>query len=330
MSKRRVLLAASAIALCLPATSAFGFDRVNWRWNADVTTDVDINADINVVLDPSGLTMIEALQVHVGDVSATSTVNTIYNNPPGGGGGPIEVELGTIDLEAQYGLGGNFLPGGTATGDVVNGTVVSGAVDETDIPPNANGTVTATIDLGTITVDPAEFEPLDAVAELPEVVSTATAVGNNMNIESTGSTQLHLGQLLFSLCGGCEEGEPTPEIANLDGDLLSNLTPAEITAISTVYDILNASVDSSATAVGNNISVNLDPATPDDNALVADIKQISLANVSATSQVYGVSVNNYTNLGAFRVGGELDRPLINSAATAVGNNLSIRVGPIEP
>ena len=59
--------------------------------------------------------------------------------------------------------------------------------------------------------------------------------------------------------------------------------------------------------------------TPDDALVVADYVQGAYANVSALSSVSGVTVNSYTNLGV------LDRPLVNSVATAVGNNLSIKV-----
>lgn len=329
MKRQQLLLAAaSTLAICLSAGTSSAFDRVNWQWDAYVNTNVDIDANIDIDIDPSGLTQVESLQVQIGDVNATSSVHDIYNNPPAGEGGPVTVDLGSITLDADYGLGGAFLPGATANGDVINGTVTSGLVDETDVPPDINGNVGATIDLGTIEVQATPGDALDAVAELPEVVSAATAVGNNANIESTVATQVHMGQLLFNLCETCESD--TVPLSNESMLYLGGLTTADVTATSDVYNILNASVDSSATAVGNNISITVDPATPADAVLVADITQISLANVTANSYVHDVTVNNYTNLGAFRVGGQLDRPLINSAATAVGNNLSIKVGTIEP
>ena len=62
-----------------------------------------------------------------------------------------------------------------------------------------------------------------------------------------------------------------------------------------------------------------DAVTPDDAMLVGDFTQVAYANVNATSNVYDVSLNNYTNLGS------LDRPIVSSVATAVGNNLAITV-----
>ena len=97
------------------------------------------------------------------------------------------------------------------------------------------------------------------------------------------------------------------------------ISPANIQATSNVYDILNASVDSAATAVANNANVELDAATPDDALMIADYTQAAFANVTATSNVSDVSLNNYTNLGA------LGKPIVSSVATAVGNNLNIKV-----
>jgi hypothetical protein len=58
------------------------------------------------------------------------------------------------------------------------------------------------------------------------------------------------------------------------------------------------------------------------HVVIADITQFAYANVSAVSDVGGVIVDNYNSLG------EIDRALVSSVATAVGNNVSINVGPI--
>ena len=67
------------------------------------------------------------------------------------------------------------------------------------------------------------------------------------------------------------------------------------------------------------MSVSLAPASPDDSLVIADIVQFAFADVSATSSVSNVSLNSYTNLGAVS-------PIVNSVATAVGNNKNITVG----
>ncbi len=322
VKKLGLLVGASTLAMGMIgfSSSANAFDDVDWTWTAVVDEVVLKNVTIDIDIDPTGMVMLEDLQIQIGDVTATSTVSGIYNHQPTGDspGGPQEIDLGSITLDANYGLGGSFLPGGTANGDVVNGTVTGGMVDETDVPPDVNGNVQATIDLGTITieVEPGEGLTFDALTELPEVVSAATAVGNNTNIEADTAVQLHEAQILV----GDIEYPTSGEDGSVEGIGVLGLgvTPATISATSEVYDILNASVDSSATAVGNNLAVNIEAEGPD-RLLIADVVQVSVADVTATSSVYDVNLYNYTNLGA------LDRPIVNSVATAVGNNKSISV-----
>jgi hypothetical protein len=324
----KLLAGTSSIALgmlALASSPALAFEEVNWVWNATVDETVTKTVTIDIDIDPTGMVMLEDLQVQIGDVTATSVVTGIYNNQPGGGtaGGTQEVDLGSLQLDANYVLGGAFdtePPNeATATGDVVTGaTVESGFVDETDIPAEgANGTVTATIDLGTIMVEVEQMEadPLDAMTELPEIISAATAVGNNVSIDADTAVQLHEAQWTVgdvSIPPG-EDGD-----ANFTWEGVVGVEAANITATSLVYDILNASVDSSATAVSNNLTVNVE-AEGSDRLVIADVLQVSVADVSASSTVYDVTVDNYLNLGA------MDRPLVNSVATAVGNNKSISV-----
>ncbi|WP_026986411.1 hypothetical protein [Fodinicurvata fenggangensis] len=241
---------------------------------------------------------------------------------------------------------------------------------------------------------------LDAVVELPEVVSVATAVANNLTVTADAGTMMHNGQYAFGEFNAPEEGEVTyaaaefekeweywykdigrrgvslgggegslsgsGEYFNASGDLanvalaaagisqvdtgnrhhdvlatatilaqLGLISKGTVEAESDVSDILNASVDSNATAVSNNISVSVNPAeevegedgemvsvaeTTADNLLVADYTQFSYMDVNSTSSVSDVEVNNYVNLGA------MDRPLVNSTATSVGNNISVNVG----
>ena len=94
--------------------------------------------------------------------------------------------------------------------------------------------------------------------------------------------------------------------------------PADIKATSRVSDIENASVDSSATAVANNLNVTVQ-ANHGDRLFMGDVTQVSVANVTARSSVYDVDLDNYSNLG------KLKSPIVNSVATAIGNNKSITV-----
>jgi hypothetical protein len=323
MTKRyrtTLLASVSAAALSVMAAApASAFDRVNWTWDAEVLETVNKNITITADLVPTGMVMIEDLQVYIGDVNAESTVTDIQNNQPAG-----ELPSGPFDLTFDYGIGGVQLDDGVATPGITNGMV-----DETDGPVGSdlNGVVTLTFDPGTL--GSAEF---DALTELPEVVSAATAVANNTSITSDTMLELHEGQFVFNIEGG-ENGGEAPFVPGVNTGN-SNLTaagvlgvlaisgqiaPSQISATSTVSDILNASVDSAATAVANNLSITMEPKSPGDSVMIADIVQFAFADVTATSSVSNVSLNNYTNLGV------LDRPIVSSVATAVGNNKSISV-----
>ena len=321
--KTGLLATVSAAAMCVMAAApASAFDRVNWTWDAQVIETVTKTINIDADLVPTGMVMMEDLQVYIGDVSANSLVVGVANNQPQGGG---LVDLGTRDISFDYGLGGGQIGAGT-------GGVSNGFVDETDGPVGSgiNGTVTATVDLGEVEVPPTES--FDALTELPEVVSAATAVANNTSITSDVMVELHEGQFTFNvreelgrdagfaLLGAGSENSNL-QAAGVLGILAitGNLAASEISANSGVLGILNATVDSSATAVANNMTVAIEPKTDGDAVLLADVVQFAYANTTANSAVALVGLNSYTNLGL------LDRPIVSSVATAVGNNKSISV-----
>jgi hypothetical protein len=175
--------------------------------------------------------------------------------------------------------------------------------------------------------------PIDAVKDLASVVSAATAVANNTSITADTAVELHEGQFAFggvrpyvtldSVGGGnsWSSGNSNLDLAAilLIGLAEGGLTKAKIEAKSDVYDIKNASVDSSATAVANNLSVNV-TATGPNRLLMGDVTQLAIADVTASSKVNDVTLSNYTNLGT-----ALGRPIVSSVATAVGNNKTINV-----
>ncbi|MDO6788766.1 hypothetical protein Q4589_14320 [Cobetia marina] len=135
------------------------------------------------------------------------------------------------------------------------------------------------------------------ITRLESLENAATSVGNNASIESDAMVNLHNEQFL---AGGYFQK------ANID-------------SVATVDNILNLSVDNAATSVGNNLSVTQDT-TGLDTALIADNTQFSLADVTSTASVTNVM------LGLPPVG-SFEGPVINNAATSVGNNVSINVGP---
>jgi hypothetical protein len=319
VKKMGLMVGASTLALGVFAFApANAFDEVDWTWDATVTETVTKTVDINIDIAPTGLVMLEDLQIQIGDVTATSTVHDITNNQPegedGGGTGTTTVDLGNLSFTGNYNPDTGAVSG-TATAPGIPGEAfLSGTVN----PDDPFG-VTLNFDLGTLDVagtPDTGGASLDALTELPEVISEATAVGNNTTINTDTAVELHEAQILV---GSVEfpTGEDT-DISDGISVLGLGVTPAEISASSEVYNILNASVDSSATAVGNNLAINIEAAGPD-RLLMADVTQISVANVTATSDVHDINLYNYTNLGA------IDRPIASSVATAVGNNKSITV-----
>lgn len=213
----------------------------------------------------------------------------------------------------------------------------------------------------------------DAKKELPKVESSATAVGNLISIESDVAVQEHSLQVVADTnCNHVDNGATGPQQGcnpnfdnaqfDLDADLNVNnafinvdsgnyyhdvallttmqagaglLKKADISAVSTVNDILNASVESTATAIGNLKSIDLTTSARENGLVIADITQVSVADVSAYSTVgggllsapalseegyyYGGGINlvNYKNLGGVTIA--------KSTATAIGNVVNIGV-----
>ena len=313
ISKAGLLAGASVLALGLAVgpNQANAFDAVSWNWDGQVDTNVTFDADIDVVLTPSGMAMIEDIQISIGDISAASVVSGISNNQPSDGvGGPVVVDLGTLQFTGQYDSTSGALTGNSTAPELPNEQFLAGAVN-TASPFG----VTANFDLGSIEVDfPSGVGGVfDALVELPSVVSAATAVANNTSINSEVSTQIHELQVAV----GGFEGDNIDTSSPLG--LLSGITPGQVSALSDVSDILNATVDSTATAVSNNLTVDVAAATSQDAVLIMDAQQWSFMDVSAVSNVSEVSVNSYMNLGLIEV------PMVNSVATAIGNNKSINV-----
>lgn len=342
---KTLLGSAAVIALSLGyASDARAFDDVNWNWNKDVTSVENITIDVMDEFDLSGLVEIEKTQINIGDVSANSHIDGITNNPPGAAEGTVEASFDTeIDLTASYDDNAANNP---ITDVTVNSTGLTGSNGAGNVDNNANE-VNMTFDLeGTVEVDLAnvQFDGVNDAVDLPSVESMATAVGNMQSIESSVAVNLHEGQynmgdigmddadadLQYALSGLLTEpgtdidldtGNTSTDILALAavGAGLGIVQQGEVSAISSVSDILNASVDSSATAVANNLNVNLDANTEGDAFALADITQFNYANVMADSSVSGVDINHYENLGV------LEQPLVNSVATAIGNNVSITV-----
>ncbi|MCB1682135.1 MAG: hypothetical protein KDI65_09390 [Alphaproteobacteria bacterium] len=347
ITKTLLLASASVMVLGFGATSAKAFDDVDWEWNKVVTSTENITVNIDDNFDISGLVEIEKIQMNIGDVTANSIVSGITNSDPGTGG---ENGGGFVNIDETF----TFV---TTTDDSVDPSIVlpAGPNEGNGTGPLSGELLGDTLDegsdqltltfraFGEVEVPASEINVKDAV-DLPLVNSVATAVANNQSINSTVATNLHDAQYNFGgfdpIFGDRQIVEAGTNVAAIDenddefgtgnthtdiliagvlGGLLGVIEPGNVSATSSVSGITDAQVNSEATAVGNNLSVNLDAATPGDAFLVADLTQFNYADVSASSTVTGVSVTGYTNLDA------LDGALVNSVATAVGNNVSITV-----
>lgn len=326
MKITKTLLASAAVmALSLgSSTQARAFDEVNWDWDKQVTSIENINIDVTDSFDPSGLVEIEKTQVNIGDVTASSVVEGIDNSPPGAN------EDGTVIIDEVFTFQTGYDdeadpdgvdPAGPVVGDVLEASITGGAVDEGS----------DTLDLTVAVTGEVELEALEGIndaVDLPVIESVATAVGNSQNIESTVAVNLHDSQFNMGDVGMDDQFYALESTENTGTDILALMTAGAalgiieqglVSADSTVTNIQNASIDSSATALGNNISLDLAAHTEGDAFLIADFTQANYADVTASSYVSDISVNNYANLGV------LDGPLISSVATAVGNNVDISV-----
>jgi len=141
--------------------------------------------------------------------------------------------------------------------------------------------------------------PMDALTQLGQIVSAATAVANNANVTSVTEGVF------------VDVKQTATDGYHRSGDVVAK---------SIVIDIDGLMVDSAATAVANNLNLSVDPASIiNGTTVVANISQSSVMDVAAVSFVKNVSLTNFSNLGA------LSGPVISSVATAVGNNVNVTV-----
>jgi hypothetical protein len=316
----------------MAASPAMAFDKVDWDWTNYTHEYVDIDVDIDIDVDSTGLVQVEKLQIFLGNVKAESKIEHVYND---------QYDRDQYFDSPYY--NGHYL---------VPGAYYIHCYADCDLDEVA----------------------FDATVDLAWVSSVATAVGNNQSITSSVPVFLHDGQFLANtnengygyeyygddlvtllLAGAAYTGNDD----NLHTALALAMTvasagglldPANISAYSSVKYITNARVDSAATAVGNNMNVELQSnidgtgayagscsysfygshCTPDvsNQVLIADITQFAYANVSATSHVGGITLNEYKNLADITDADGNIVPTVSSVATAVGNNVNINVGPI--
>jgi hypothetical protein len=351
------------------AGSASAFDRVNWTWDKVVDERVTIRIRIENVLEPTGLVEMEKLQMYIGDMKAVAKVEGVHNNPPGtNGNGEVVIDEtfdASIDFDVQD---ANNAP---ITGGVFAAQGTSGLEAELVLQPdntfgNINGLgENAELDIrifGTIPIE--ALGGIHDAADLPKIENAATAVGNNQSVESdvpimlhdaqfywggfrdfrgAGQTEQQIAAMVFDLAGDAFEAVDD----NLHTGIALGLTvlamggiveKGEVEAKAKVSDILNAYVENAATAVVNNASFKIESDEPNNHSMIADLTQWAYADTKAIAKVEDVTINGYTGFGTACFGGGCGSvvagdvtPIVSNVATAVGNNLNIKVGlPVTP
>jgi hypothetical protein len=342
----RLLTTAAAVAFAgALAGSASAFEVVDWNWTANIVEDWDIDVVISVDYDPTGIVKIEKLQMHFGDVKSFAKVWGIENSPPVGtveGGSLTFNEIFNVPVAYEDATDpDSIVPSNSIQQNGINLQILGGTVDE------GQDTITQQIQVsGELTADDIEGVSID-LAALPEVINKATSVANNQQIISSSALMLHDAQIAVGDINDItDRGEQPDAIAfliaaygltlvddQLDGinehtDLAvlailgaatGFIDPAEIEATALAFWIDNATVDNSATAVGNNASYEVTTDIPANGTMIADLTQLLIGDVDATAVVAGVDISNYDLT-------DIEVPIVNNVATAVGNNLNIKVG----
>src|SRR5437016_806309 len=162
------LLGAVAVS-AIAAGPAMAFDKVDWDWKTKIHTDIDIDVDIHLNAYVDGMVQVEKLQIFLGDVNAESDVSCITNTP----------FYPTVGEHKSYGGYGD---------DRKDGKDQNYAIDDGHY--------------GYHDFDKIGVKPLDAVTQLPIVLSSATAIGNNQSITSDVPVFLHDGQFVANVRDG--------------------------------------------------------------------------------------------------------------------------------
>lgn len=361
----------SMLALTATAGTASAFDRVDWSWDAEVVDRINKRITIDVAFDPSGMVHVEIPQIHIGDSTATAITHDVWNKPgasyeertfdftatgqtdpedsldvSGTAEGFVDIDNtpnsnlpGQQSINGLIGIAGT--PGGSSQSDGGVGLVDGSLGDEPaglTVDGETSGSLGVTVS-GSITVP--VVVPLDAVDELPKLENIATALANNLSIESDRMVEAHAGQFAFgdgglggflglpggpgvesaSLGGGGLGGNTHLALAELLtlGAVLGLIEPAEVNAYAETHHVRNVQVENAATAIANNMSIDLEAATAGDGVLIGDLTQFAYADVSAEAYLGNAKVRNYSNLG------NISGPLFANTATSIGNNMSIKV-----
>lgn len=154
-----------------------------------------------------------------------------------------------------------------------------------------------------------------ALNDVLAVETLATAVGNNASLESDVSMQFDVNQTY----GGLDLTLGT----GLTGTLADISLPGVLAATSITTGVVNSTVNSGATAVANNMTVDLLTTSGSDAFLLGNNVQTAYAVSTASSLVDGVVFTNVKDLGTLADAG------IRSVSTSLGNNFGVTIDGIN-
>jgi hypothetical protein len=147
------------------------------------------------------------------------------------------------------------------------------------------------------------------------VKTQATALANSAALESDVSMQFDMKQTY----GGVDATLGT----SLTGALVDISLPGILAASSITTGIVNGTVDSSASAIANNLTADLVTTSGSDAFLLGNNIQTAYTAATASSLVDGVTFTDVNGLGT------LVDAAVSSVATSVGNNFRVTIDGIN-
>src|SRR3546814_249942 len=311
---KTALLGGAALVAVMAASPASAFNKVEWQWDLDFYENIYKTITIDVEFDPTGVALLQFGQIQIGDVHAVAIMYDVHNNQPtiyevqeydftatGTAEGFVDIDFG--HYTDNCGVDGDLVCTGEGNEDGrvgligIAGNPAGESLTENGVPGTVGSEDPLHVEVsGTIEIP--VVQALDAV-DLPKIENIATAVGNNASLTSTRMVEFHGGQFLFdvedrengsypvplgvqtSLSNSGHGTDPNPygdaALALTLGTILGVVDKADVHAFAKMANVTNGQMETAATAVGNNFSVEVNADTDGDAVIMGD--QIGRAHV---------------------------------------------------
>jgi hypothetical protein len=253
MSKRHLLLTTAAAAALVGAmtTASMAFDEVTWDWTSHVTTNVTVDPEIPAV---TALTQVEKAQVQIGNVTASANTSNVD-----GADVPV-VPLANIDTSATAVGNNQNITSNTAT-FLNDGQFTYGAATVANLDVDADDLADAASALFGIDNSHLAFGLGVVAGEALDVITpaTITATSTTSGVTSTNSNINNNATAVANNTNvNVDVGEGGDNL--LIGDL-TQVAVANVTAGATLTGVATSlgDINNHATAVGNNVNINVGP-----------------------------------------------------------------------